>query len=287
MASDLANKLFIITGANSGIGKVTAQELARAGASLILACRSQDKTDQVIEKIKRDTGKASLEYVHLDLADLAQVRSCAQAILARDQPIHGLINNAGLAGKRGLTKDGFEMTWGTNHLGHYLFTRLLLERLVQAGSARIINVASIAHEKAKGIDWDAVRKPTRTVTGLREYEVSKLSNVLFTKALARRLDGTGVTTYAVHPGVVATDVWRQVPAPVRWVIKRFMITPEDGAQSTLRCATAPELASQTGRYYDASGKEKAPSPIADDVELANTLWTKSAEWTGVPATVSL
>jgi dehydrogenase/reductase SDR family protein 13 len=287
MATDLANKLFLITGANSGIGKVTAQELARAGASVILACRSHDKTSRVIEEIKRDTGNANLEYVHLDLADLAQVRSCAQAILARRQPIHGLINNAGLAGKRGLTKDGFEMTWGTNHLGHYLFTRLLLERLVQAGSARIVNVASVAHEKAKGIDWDAVRKPTRTVTGLREYEVSKLSNVLFTKALARRLDGTGVTTYAVHPGVVATDVWRQVPAPVRWVIKRFMITPQDGAQSTLRCATAPELAGQSGRYYDASGKEKAPNPIADDVELANTLWTKSAEWTGVPGTMSL
>src|SRR6185295_6423639 len=104
------------------------------------------------------------------------------------------------------------------------------DRLVQAGRARIINVASVAHYKAKGIDWAALRKPTRTVTGLREYEVSKLSNILFTKALARRLDGTGVTTYAVHPGVVATDVWRQVPAPVRWLIKRFMITPEEGAR---------------------------------------------------------
>jgi retinol dehydrogenase-12 len=121
------------------------------------------------------------------------------------------------------------------------------------------------------------------VTGLREYEVSKLSNVLFTKALAKRLDGTGITTYAVHPGVVATDVWRQVPAPVRWVIKRFMITPEKGAQSSIVCATAPELAGQTGRYYDIGGKEKPPSKVADDVELANTLWTKSAEWTGLPA----
>lgn len=283
MATDLANKRFIITGANSGIGRVTATELARGGAHLILACRSQDKTNRVIEQIKRDTGNGNLEYVHLDLSDLAQVRSCAQAVLARNQPIHGLINNAGLAGKRGITKDGFEMTWGINHLGHYLFTRLILDRLVQAGSARIINVASIAHYKAKAIDWGALRKSTRTVTGLREYEVSKLSNVLFTKALAKRLDGTGITTYAVHPGVVATDVWRQVPAPVRWVIKRFMITPEKGAQSSIVCATAPELAGQTGRYYDIGGKEKPPSKVADDVELANTLWTKSAEWTGLPA----
>jgi NAD(P)-dependent dehydrogenase (short-subunit alcohol dehydrogenase family) len=118
---------------------------------------------------------------------------------------------------------------------------------------------------------------------MREYSQSKLSNVLFTKELARRLEGTGITTYAVHPGVVATDVWRRVPAPVRWVIKRFMITPEDGAQASLRCATAPELAGQTGRYYDVGGKETTPNRVADDVELAKTLWTRSAEWTGLPA----
>jgi NAD(P)-dependent dehydrogenase (short-subunit alcohol dehydrogenase family) len=118
---------------------------------------------------------------------------------------------------------------------------------------------------------------------LREYAVSKLSNVLFTKELARRLEGTGVTTYAVHPGVAATDVWRNVPAPVRWVIKQLMITPERGAEASLRCATAPELADVTGRYYDVGGKEKPPNRVAEDIELARTLWTKSAEWTGLPA----
>jgi dehydrogenase/reductase SDR family protein 13 len=118
MPTDLANKVFIVTGANTGIGKVTAKELARAGAHVLLACRSRDKTAAVIEEIKRDTGNANVEYVALDLSDLASVRACADAILARNLPIHGLINNAGLAGKRGQTKDGFEMTWGTNHLGH-------------------------------------------------------------------------------------------------------------------------------------------------------------------------
>jgi NAD(P)-dependent dehydrogenase (short-subunit alcohol dehydrogenase family) len=107
--------------------------------------------------------------------------------------------------------------------------------------------------------------------------------VLFTKELARHLDGTKITTYAVHPGVVATDVWRSVPPPFRWVIKRFMITPEQGAEASLRCATAPELASQTGRYYDVGGVEKKPNRVADDLELAKTLWQKSAEWTGLPA----
>lgn len=282
MTADLANKVFIVTGATSGIGKVTAKELARRGAHVLLACRSQDKTLPVIDEIKRDTGNANIEYVALDLGDLASVRSAAAAIAARSQPIHGLINNAGLAGKRGLTKDGFELTWGTNHLGHYLFTRLLLDRIKQAGAARIVNVSSKSHYQAKQIDWDAIRQPTRSVTGMAEYAVSKLSNVLFTKELARRLDGTGVTTYAVHPGVVATDVWRQVPAPVRWLMKKFMITAEQGAESSLRCATAPELASHTGRYYDVGGKEIAPNRLADDIELAKTLWSKSAAWTGLP-----
>ena len=188
-----------------------------------------------------------------------------------------------MAGARGLTKDGFELTWGTNHLGPYLFTRLLLDRIKQAGTARIVNVASESHYRAKGIDWDAVHKPTRTTTGMHEYSMSKLSNVLFAKELARRLEGTGVTTYSLHPGVVATDVWRRVPAPLRWVIKKFMITPERGAEASIRCATDPALASQTGRYYDVGGVEKEPNPVANDVELAKTLWTRSAEWTGLPA----
>ena len=283
VSADLASKTFIVTGANTGIGKITARELARAGAHVFLACRSERKTAEVIDEIKRDVPGAKLEYVHLDLGDLASVRACAEAILARNTPIHGLINNAGLGGQRGLTKDGFELQFGTNHLGHYLFTRLLLDRIKEAGDARIVNVASKSHYRASGIDWDALKQPTRTVSGMREYSQSKLSNVLFTKELARRLEGTGITTYAVHPGVVATDVWRRVPAPVRWVIKRFMITPEDGAQASLRCATAPELAGQTGRYYDVGGKETTPNRVADDVELAKTLWTRSAEWTGLPA----
>jgi retinol dehydrogenase-12 len=283
MPKDLANKTFIVTGANTGIGKVTAKELARAGAHVILACRSKAKTDAVIDEIKRETGNASVEYIALDLGDLASVRACADAILARNIPIHGLINNAGLAGSRGMTKDGFELTWGVNHLGPYLFTRLLLDRIKQAGNARIVNVASASHYNAKNIDWDAMKQPTQSATGMREYAVSKLSNVLFAKELARRLEGTGVTTYSLHPGVVATDVWRRVPAPLRWLIKRFMITPEQGAEASLRCATDPELAGQTGRYYDTGGKEREPNRLANDVELAKTLWTKSAEWTGLPA----
>jgi NAD(P)-dependent dehydrogenase (short-subunit alcohol dehydrogenase family) len=280
--TELAPKTFIITGANTGIGKITAKELARQGAHVILACRSKDKTLAVIEEIKRETHNERVEYIALDLGDLASVRACAKELLDRKLPIHGLINNAGLGGARGETKDGFEIQFGTNHLGHYLFTRLLLDRIIESAPARIVNVASASHYQAKKIDWDVLRGKTRTISGMREYAVSKLSNVLFTKELARRLEGTKVTTYALHPGVVATDVWRRVPAPMRWMIKRFMITPEEGAQASLRCAAAPELAGETGRYYDVGGKEKQPSRLADDAELAKTLWTKSAEWTSLP-----
>lgn len=281
VTTDLTNQLFIVTGANTGIGKVTARELARAGARVVLACRSQAKTQPVIEEIQRDVPGAKVEFLALDLGDLASVRAAAEAILARGEPIHGLINNAGLAGAKGLTKDGFELTFGTNHLGHYLFTRLLLDRIKQAGRARIVNVASASHYQAKGIDWDALKRPTGGGTGMHEYAISKLANVLFTKELARRLDGTGVTTYALHPGVVATDVWRQVPSPIRWLIKLFMITPEKGAVATLRCATEPAFGDQTGRYYDVGGKEREPSRLSKDEALAKTLWDKSAEWVGL------
>jgi retinol dehydrogenase 12 len=282
MAQDLAGKNFIVTGANTGIGKITATELARRGAHVIMANRSRAKSQLVIDEIAKVTGNTP-ELIELDLSDLASVRKAAGEILAKNIPIHALINNAGLAGQRGATKDGFELTFGTNHLGHYLFTRLLLDRIKQTKGARIVNVSSRSHYDAKKIDWAVLREPTHTVTGVREYAVSKLSNVLFTKELARQLEGSGVTTYAVHPGVVATDVWRKVPAPVRCLMKKFMVTPEQGAHSSLRTATDPTLAGESGRYYDADGRERRASPLANDTALATQLWTRSAEWKGLPA----
>ncbi|MBA3453761.1 MAG: SDR family oxidoreductase [Deltaproteobacteria bacterium] len=282
MSTDLQGKTFVITGANTGIGRVTATDLARRGAHVILACRTPSKAQPVTDAIKQETGNDRVELVALDLGDLSSVRSAAAEIVAKNVPIHGLINNAGLAA-RGQTKDGFELTFGTNHLGHYLFTRLLLDRLKEAGTARIVNVSSNSHYRAKSIDWDAQQRTTKSVTALPEYELSKLANVLFTKELARRLEGTGITTYAVHPGVVATDAWRRIPLPFRWIAKLFMLTPEQGARSTIVAATDPALASHTGRYYTVGGKEKPPNRISEDPDLATMLWNKSAEWTGLPA----
>jgi retinol dehydrogenase-12 len=278
---DLEGKSFVVTGANTGIGKVTAHELAKRGARVVLACRSAEKTEPVIAEIAKATGSSQLEFAPLDLADLASVRQCAETLLANGKPIHVLVNNAGLV-SRGLTKDGFELTWGVNHLGPYLFTRLLLDRLAEHGPARIVNVASRASYRAKGIDFAALQKPTRSVSAFPEYCVSKLCNVLFTKELARRMGGRPITTYSLHPGAVATDVWRRIPAPIAWLMKRFMISAEEGAKTQLYCATDPAVANDTGKYYDESA-EKRPARLADDEALARELWERSAAWVGLPA----
>jgi NAD(P)-dependent dehydrogenase (short-subunit alcohol dehydrogenase family) len=276
---DQTGKNAIVTGANTGIGRVTAVELARAGARVWLACRSKEKTRPVLDEIAELGGKA--DFLPLDLAELASVRAAAEAFLATGAPLHLLVNNAGLASQRGVTKDGFEQTFGVNHLGHYLFTLLLLDRIKQSAPARIVNVASTVHHRARSIPWDRLREKTRTITGLDEYGVSKLCNVLFTRELARRLAGTGVTTYAVHPGGVASDIYRRIPWPIRPLVLMTMKSTTEGAATSLWCATAPELAGESGGYY-ADRKPKHPSRVAQDDALAAELWKRSAEWTGLP-----
>jgi retinol dehydrogenase-12 len=272
---DLSGRVMLVTGSNTGIGRVTAEALAARGARVLLACRSRDKTLPVVEAIVAAGGEA--EFVPLDLADLESVRACAEQVLAKDEPLHVLVNNAGLVA-RGTTKQGFELIFGTNHLGHFLLTKLLLPRLRQsAPTARIVNVASKAHYQAKGIDFEALRRPTATITGVPEYAVSKLCNVLFTKELARGRAGDGVHGYAVHPGVVATDAWRRIPWPFVNLMKLFMITIEEGARTSVYCATSPDVAGDDGLYYDES-KPRKPSRLAADEGLARQLWEKSEEW---------
>ncbi len=266
----------LVTGANTGIGRVTAEEFARRGARVFLASRSEEKTRPVIEGIRAGGGDA--EFMALDLADLASVRSAAEGFLAKGERLDVLVNNAGLAGAKGLTKQGFELTFGTNHLGPFLFTTLLLPRLRESAPARIVNVASRGHYRAPGIDWDAQRRPTATTTGFPEYCVSKLCNVLFTKELARAKAGEGVQSYSLHPGAVASDVWREVPWGLRHILKLFLLTNEEGARTQIWCATSPEVADHDGKYYD-DRKEKRPAPLADDPDLARTLWEKSEAWT--------
>jgi NAD(P)-dependent dehydrogenase (short-subunit alcohol dehydrogenase family) len=278
MRRDLDGCHVVITGANTGIGRETASALARRGAAVTLACRSLERTRPVIEVLRAEADNARIDALALDLASLTSVRAAAAELLGRGQPIHVLVNNAGLAGARGLTVDGFELTFGTNHLGHFLWTDLLLERLRASTPARVVAVSSIAHEKSPTIDWDALRRPTASYTGFPEYRVSKLCNVLHAAELGRRLAGAGVTTYAVHPGVIASDIWRRLPWIVRAPALRFMRTPTEGARSSIRCAAAPELAVETGRYYDADGTPKPASELARDEALAAELWRRSERW---------
>lgn len=275
-AYDLEGRTVLVTGANSGIGLHTALGLARRGATVVVACRSHERATPVLEGIAALEGPGSARFVALDLADLASVRRCAEDVLALDLPLHVLVNNAGVAGQRGRTVDGFELAFGINHLGHFLLTELLLDRLRASAPARVVAVASVGHRQARGIDFDAVQRPTRSFTGLPEYAVSKLANILFVQELARREAGSGVTTYALHPGAIASNVWRRVPWPVQPVMKAFMRSSEEGAATSLYCATAPELASVSGRYYDKCA-EKRPSVVATPL-LATELWARSEAW---------
>ncbi len=241
--------------------------------------RSEAKGAAAVAGIKAATGNDAVFLLLLDLADLGSVRDCATSFLEPYEPLHVLINNAGVGGVRGVTKQGFELMFGVNHLGHFLLTRLLLERLVSSGPARVVTVSSDAHYNAAGIDWDALRRPARGITGLGGYAVSKLCNVLFSQELARRTAGTGVTTYALHPGVVASDIWRRVPWPVRPLVTRRMLTVDQGAQTPLYCATSAAVAADTGLFYDKCAVRTA-SPVATP-GLGRALWERSEAWTTV------
>lgn len=275
MASGLT---FIITGGNTGIGRATATALARDGGRVYVACRTAAAGEAAVARIKAESGAADVWLLPLDLASLKSVRACAAGFLARDEPLHALINNAGVGGQRGLTADGFEMHFGVNHLGHFALTRLLLDRLAETGpGARVVTVSSDAHYNAAGIDFAAVRRPTATFAGMREYSVSKLCNVLFAQELGRRLAGTGVSSCSLHPGVVASDIWRRVPRLARTFITRRMLTVEQGAVTSVYCATATEVAAHSGLFYDMCAV-RDPSPVATP-ELASLLWKHSVEWT--------
>jgi retinol dehydrogenase-12 len=276
-AKPLAGRVVLVTGASTGIGRVTARELAQQGAHVFAACRSAERAQAVIDEIRAAPGSGSVEFLPLELGDFESIRQCAKTFLARDLPLHVLINNAGHAGARGLTKDGFELAFGVNHLGHFLLTQLLVDRIKASAPARIVTVASKAHYRAPGIDWQAVREPTRTATGLKEYGISKLANVLFSAELGRRLNGTGITTYSLHPGVVASDIWRSVPWPLRSLIKLVLISTERGALTTLHCATSPDAGTETGLFYDEC-RPKFPSRVAQDTNLAAELWQRSEDW---------
>jgi len=270
-------RIALITGANVGIGRVTAIELAKAGYQVIIAGRSLARTQPILDEIQALPGNRPALFLPLDLSSLSSVRACATAFAALNVPLHLLVNNAGVAGARGLTVDGFEMTFGVNHIGHFLLTQLILPHLIASAPSRVVTVASRAHKRTTGIDWEDLRRPTRSITGIREYANSKLANLLFSAELGKRLEGTQVSTYSLHPGVVDTEIWRALPNWARPLLRlRGLLTAEEGARTTLHCALhAPQ--SETGLYY-ADCQTTAPAPLGQDAELARALWERSEAW---------
>lgn len=276
MTMDASGRTFFVTGANSGIGRALVEALAAARGRVILAARSEERTLPVLQSIQTRYPDSAAGWVRVDVSDLASVRRAAAAFLATGQPIDVLVNNAGIAGTKALSPDGFDVTYATNHIGPFLLTELLLPRLLESPQGRVVNVASAAHFMIKQeLDWSLLERRTKPRrSGFRDYAATKLMNVLHAKQLARLLAGTRVTTYSLHPGAVASNIWRAIPGPVRWVAKLFMLSNEEGARTPFYCATAAELTRTSGRYYDKS-RAVTPSPLAEDAGLAEELWTRT------------
>lgn len=289
---DQRNKVFLVTGANTGIGRETAAALAGAGATVAITSRDRARGERALGEIRAGAGPdADVQLLMLDLASLASVRACADEVLTRFDRLDVLINNAGaLIGDRRTTADGFELTIGANHLAPFLLTELLRERLTASAPSRVVNVASIAHRGAARVDLDAATGPGAAVgpyEPMGTYNQSKLANVLFTTELARRMAGTGVTAFAVHPGGVRSEfgLGDDTKGLLRLgvaVIRPLEISPRTGAQATLHCATAPGIEDRSGGYFQkrlfgnfGPVTEVAPTPAARDEAAAKALWEAS------------
>ncbi len=275
--ADMTGKTVVITGANSGIGLETAVALARAGAKTLITVRDPARGQAAVADIKARSGRDDVDVVVFDLGSIASTRQGAAEILARCERIDVLVNNAGVVlSSRHETEDGLEATFAVNHLGHFVLTELLLDRLKQSAPARIVNVASTAHKGArKGLDFDDLQSSS-AYGGMQVYSKSKLANIYFTTELARRLQGTGVTVNCLHPGTVATGYGRDgdssgVLAFGLKVIKPFILSAEQGARTSIYLASSPEVAGVTGRYF-VKCQARSPSATAQDDAAARRLW---------------
>jgi len=279
----MEGKVCLVTGATSGIGEVTARELGRDGARVILHGRSPSSAEAARDRISKVAPGARIETITADLGSLEGVRTLAKEVLERWDRLDVLVNNAGaIQEKRRMTADGIEMTFGVNHLAPFLLTHLLLDRLRASAPARIVNVASAAHYRGH-LDLDDVGAK-RSYQGWQQYCNSKLCNVLFTYELARRTEGSGVTVNSVHPGTVTTGFGRNTPGIFKFLVTvagPFMLTPEKGARSMLRCVRAPELATVSGKYFHSDGTERRSSRQSRDPEVQRRLWEISESMTGI------
>ncbi|KAM5181066.1 dehydrogenase/reductase SDR family member 13 [Mantella aurantiaca] len=281
--SSLQGKTVIVTGGNVGIGKMTALDMARRGARVILACRNKETAEAAAYDIRTLSGNNEVLFMKLDLASVASIRSFCKTFLDSEPRLDILINNAGLTAK-GKTEDGFNMIFGVNHLGHFLLTHLLLDRLKKCTPSRIVVLASNAHQWGK-INFKNLNPSSESWLEIfRTYSDSKLANVLFARELANQLQGTDVTCYSVHPGVVFTNLGRNLPYllqvvlfPFFWL---FLRTPTDGAQTSIYCAVEEGIEQFSGRYFTSCQLQQVKAHARDDA-VARKLWEVSEDLLGL------
>jgi retinol dehydrogenase 14 len=278
---DMTGRTVIVTGANSGIGRATAQALARLGARVVITSRNADRGATAVSDIRQASGNDAVDCVQLDLASLASVRSGAADLLDRLDQIHVLdLNAGGVLSRRTETEDGFETQFQANHLGHFLLSQLLLDRLEQSAPARIVVVSSWGHTQAHGLDFNDLQWAARPYRGSFVYSATKLMNLLFTFELARRLANTEVTVNALHPGFVASGF--AMSGDTNWLrlaimaSRPFARSPQKGAATAVWLAASDDVKGVTGRYF-VDCREKEPSSDARDVDASRRLWDLSAE----------
>ncbi|MFT6210580.1 MAG: NAD(P)-dependent dehydrogenase (short-subunit alcohol dehydrogenase family) [Bacteroidia bacterium] len=280
----MKEKTVVITGGNAGIGKATAIELAKKGADIVITSRSEDKAKAAVAEIKSASENDSVSYVLVDLSSQESVRKAAAELKTKCPKIDVLINNAGCyVSDLQLNVDGLEMQFATNHIGHFLLTNLILNNIKAAGKARIINLASIAHNSTRELNLDDINYEKEGYGGWKAYSRSKYSNILFTKELAKRLEKDGITVNAVHPGGVRTEIAEK---NVNWftklgwiVMKPFMITVEKGAATSIYLASSPKAEGITGHYWVKSKQEWSNRPSQDEANWL-ALWEKSEKLVG-------
>lgn len=281
LGSDWASKVIVVTGATQGIGLVTARELGRKGARVLIVARDEKRGAAVRDELIEKTGNARFELLLCDFSSQKQIRALAKQLHEVTDRIDVLVNNAGaIFTERALTEDGIERTFAVNHLGYFLLTTLVLDLLraaaSRAGGARVVNVASRAHTRGK-LDLSDINVEKRSYVGMLVYGSTKLANILFTTELAKRLAGDGISVNALHPGVVRTGFGRNTPGIFKFLVglaTPFMITAEEGAETTIYLASSSEVDGVTGKYFDKC-KPVQPNQAARDAALAAELWTKS------------
>ncbi len=280
--TSMDGRVCLITGANSGIGKAAATELAKMGATTVLVCRSRERGEAALAEIKKQNGNGSAELMIADLSSLQAVRQLADQFRRRHSRLHVLINNAGLFNvRRHMTADGYEVTFATNYLSPFLLTDLLLDELKASAPSRIVNVSSIAHYGGH-IDFEDLNEETG-YSGFKAYSQSKLALILFTRLLAKKLEGTGVAVYSLHPGAVATNIWSRPAGPIGFITavpKLFMASPKKGAQTVVYLASFPNPEGASGEYYERKRVKKSSSESYDS-GVAERLWDTSTRLTGL------